>query len=114
LSLQGSRVELAVVRVLGFSRRQTTLLLGLEAVLLAGAGLTGGSVAGWLLVDWVLQWVAVDPGGASVLPPLVPTVDGLIAGGTYLMVALAVVTGGVLAFVGVRRLQPALALRLEE
>ena len=94
ISVQSGRVDLAVVRTLGFSRTQFLLSLGLEKVMVAVMGIGAGIVAGVWLSRWVLGFLDVTSTGQDVLPPLVVTShQGLIA---LVLIALAAAVGAAL------------------
>ena len=99
--LQSGRVDLAVARAMGFSRRQLVLSLGLERIVVAVLGIGAGSAVGLWLGRWVLGFLDVTASGRSVVPPMVVTMhDGLVAlvfVGVVLALAIASVAAGLLA-----------------
>ncbi len=101
VSVRGSRVDLAVVKALGLSRRQLWLSLGVERLIVAFFGIAVGAGTGLLLARWVLDRTDITPGGFPAVPPHILTVQpwllGLVMG---LLVGLSIgsaVMAGVLA-----------------
>jgi hypothetical protein len=82
LSVQRARVELAVVRTLGFTRGQVLLFLGVENGVVALAGLALGAVLGAWLGRWVLDFVDLAGRGAPAAPPVEVSVDPWLLAGT--------------------------------
>lgn len=93
--------ESALLRVLGASRRQVFLILGVEYLCLAGLAAVGGVLLAWL-GSWVLaRLVFQSPFVPAILPSL----------GVCLLVTAVTVLIGLLATRGLNRLPPLEALR---
>lgn len=93
--------ESALLRILGASRRQIFMILGVEYLCLAGLAALGGVLLAWL-GSWVLaRLVFQSPFVPAVLPSL----------GVCLLVTALTVLVGVLASRGLNRLPPLEALR---
>lgn len=103
LSVQRARVELAVVRTLGFTRGQVLLFLGVENGVIALAGLALGGALGAWLGRWVLGFLDLAGRGAPSAPPIVISVDPWLLTGT--------VAGGVGAALGATALAWLLVIR---
>ena len=71
VAVRSSRVELTVIRALGFSHRQLVGLLILERVLVAALGLASGAAIGYFLGRWTLGLMGFTPGGLPIIPPMV-------------------------------------------
>ena len=95
LTVLRARVELVVLRVLGLTRRQVVLLLGVEHGLVAIVGLALGGGLGIWLGRWVLDFLAFTRTGAEAVPPVLLTSDGWLLSATLLgTVGAAVVAVG--------------------
>ncbi len=79
VAIHTSRVDLTVVRALGFSRAQIFLSLSLERLLVAALGLGAGGAIGFWLAGWVLGFLDVTSSGRPVIPPMAVSVQGWLA-----------------------------------
>lgn len=93
--------ESALLRVLGASRRQVFLILGVEYLCLAGVAAVGGVLLAWL-GSWVLARLVFQ---SPFVPAFLPSL------GVCLLVTAATVLIGLLATRGLNRLPPLEALR---
>ena len=93
--------ENALLRVLGASRRQVFLILGVEYLCLAGAAAVGGVLLAWL-GSWVLARLVFQ---SPFVPAFLPSL------GVCLLVTSVTVLIGVLATRGLNKLPPLEALR---
>ncbi len=111
VSVQTGQVDLTVVRVLGFSRRQLIMSLGLERLLGAALAVAAGIGLGYGLSLWVLGLLDTTSTGGDILPPVITTYDGMLI--TVLAVDLAVVlaAAGLFTALIVNRLNTTEALR---
>jgi hypothetical protein len=89
-AVQRARLELGLLRALGFTRRQVGLMLALEGLLVSVLAAAVGGVAGAWVARWTLGNLDVTVRGNPVVPPMVLAVDGQLAFLTYLALALAV------------------------
>ncbi|GBD11345.1 hypothetical protein HRbin23_01008 [bacterium HR23] len=89
LAVHRGRTELALLRVLGFSRRQMALAFGIEHALLLAGGALGGFFLGLWLARWSLGFLAITSGGRPLVPPPYPVGDGTLLGGLALALVLA-------------------------
>ncbi len=114
LAVQRARVELGVLRTLGFLRWRVGLVLALEGVMVAIIGIGIGSVAGAWVGQRTLDYLDVTAGGRQVVPPMKLALDGMLAITTYVQVTMAAVLATLLALVLAGRLRLYEVLRLEE
>ncbi len=89
VSVQSGRVDLTVVRAVGFSRLQIFLSLALERVVVAVVGLAAGSAVGYLLARWVLGLLDQTASGRPIVPPMIFDTQPWIIALTVLCLAAA-------------------------
>lgn len=111
VAVRASRVELTVIRALGFSPRQMVGLLVLERVLVAALGLVSGGVIGYFLGRWTLGLMGFTPGGLPIIPPMVITAQTWLIGLVVFNLLVAVVLGAVVATTAAGKLRPSDILR---
>ncbi|MCH7737145.1 MAG: hypothetical protein IH872_07055 [Chloroflexi bacterium] len=111
VSIRMGRMDLAVVRVLGFSRRQFFLSLATERLIIAVLAIAAGAAMGYWPGLEVLELVDLTPQGDAPVPPLLPSVQGWLMAGvlTGLLAAAALSVG--FAVVAALRLNTAEVLR---
>ena len=114
VSIRAGRVELTVVRALGFSRFQIFLTLAMERGVVSLLGLITGSAVGYLLARWVLGLLDQNPAGQAVLPPAIFATQGWIIAVSILCLVLASLAAIILAVWSAGRLKPSDALRSGE
>ena len=114
VSIRAGRVELTVVRTLGFSRIQIFLALAMERVVVSLLGLLTGGAVGYLLARWVLGLLAQNAGGRALIPPVIFATQGWIIALSILCLVLASLAAIVLAVWSAARLKPADVLRSGE
>jgi ABC-type antimicrobial peptide transport system permease subunit len=104
-------MDLAVVRVLGFSRRQFLLSLATERLIIAAVAIAAGAAMGYWPGLQVLELVDLTPQGNAPVPPLLPSVQGWLMTGVLagLMAGVALSVG--FAVVAARRLNTSEVLR---
>ena len=98
LTAQRRRLEFAVLRTLGFSRVQVFAVVLLEHLFVIAAGMGLGTVVGLQVGRLMMDFFAVDEGGAEVLPPFALAVSRWevvlvwgILGAVFVLTVLAVV-----------------------
>ena len=114
VAVHGSRVDLTVIRALGFSRAQLVSLLVLERLLVAAVGLTAGAIIGYYLGRWTLGYLGLTPGGLPIVPPMVINVQGWLIGLVIVNLTIAAVLAIIVAAVSVGRLRASDILRNRE
>ena len=77
VSIRMGRMDLAVTRVLGFSRRQIFLSLATERLIISVLGIAAGAGMGYWPGLEVLELVDLTSQGSHPVPPLLPSVQGL-------------------------------------
>ena len=76
VSIRMGRVDLAVARVLGFSRRQFFLSLATERLIVAVLAIAAGAAMGYWPGLEILELVDLTPQGNAPVPPLAPSIRG--------------------------------------
>lgn len=88
-SIQGRRLEFAVVRVLGLRRRQFIVLLGVEYAIVAAIGIGAGLFLGAQISVTMLSFLGVTESGQAVAPPFVLTTNwAVVLGGCGALVVI--------------------------
>ncbi|MFQ5872959.1 MAG: FtsX-like permease family protein, partial [Dehalococcoidia bacterium] len=111
VSLHQGRLDLSVVRTLGFSSRQVMASLVTERVLLVVPAMLAGSGVGILLGRWVLDYLDVTPTGRPIIPPLILARDEPLLALAYISLAAAALITIGFTLVLARRLRAAQVLR---
>jgi hypothetical protein len=114
VSVVDGRVDLTVARSLGLSKMQVLLSLVLERSVIAVLGIITGSVVGYLLSRWVLNFLDTTASGRDIVPPVVFTADIGIIILTFACLIAAAVLAVAVAVVFARRLRPSDILRTVE
>ena len=110
-SVHTGRVDLTVVRALGFSRLQLILSLALERIIVVVLGIAAGSVIGIWLGRWVLGFLDITASGRPVVPPMIVTVQGWLLALVFVDLLVALAVGILLASLLARRLRASDILR---
>ena len=111
VSIRMGRMDLAVARVLGFSRGQFFLSLATERLIMAVLAIAAGAAIGYWPGLEILELVDLTPQGNAPVPPLTPSIKGwLMAGVLFGLLAASALSVG-FAAVAARRLNPAEILR---
>ena len=111
VSIRMGRMDLAVARALGFSRRQFFLSLATERTIIAVLAVAAGAAMGYWPGLEILELMDLTPQGDTPVPPMVPSVQGwLMAGVIAGLLAAAAFSVG-FATVAARRLNTAEVLR---
>jgi hypothetical protein len=96
LTAQRRTLEFAVLRTMGFSKRQIATVVGFEQVLVIGLGIVAGTLFGVRLGGLMIRYMGVTETGDQVLPPMLLEVSWLTIGAAWLVLSAAfVVTIGV-------------------
>ena len=110
-AVQAGRVDLTVVRALGFSRLQVVLLLALERIVVAVLGIAAGSAIGFWLSRWVLGFLDITASGRPLVPPLIVTVHSGLLALVFVNLVAALVATTIFAALSARRLKASEILR---
>ena len=78
-----SRGQFAIMRVLGWSKRQVLGLMGVEHVLIILFGVGLGVWAGLQMSDLLASSVAVTDSGGQIIPPIILTTSWGVLAGTF-------------------------------
>ena len=111
VSVKTGRMDLAVVRVLGFSRRQFLLSLATERLIIAALAIAAGAAMGYWPGLQVLELVDLTPQGNAPVPPLLPSVQGWLMTGVLAGLMAGVVLSVGFAVVAASRLNTSEVLR---
>ncbi len=114
VSIRAGRVELTVVRSLGFSRMQIFLGLAIERVVVSLLGLLMGGAVGYWLARWVLGLLDQNARGQAIVPPAIFATQGWIIAVSILCLVLASLAAIFLAVWSAGRLKPSDVLRSGE
>jgi hypothetical protein len=87
LTAQRRRLEFAVLRTLGFSRRQIALVVGFEQAFVIGLGMLAGTLLGMRLGSLMIGYMGVTETGSEVQPPMLLQVDWPTIAGAWLVLA---------------------------
>ena len=111
-AMRTNRVDLAVARALGLTRIQLVASLALERVLVAFLGIGVGSAVGVWMGRWVLGFLDITPGGSSIVPPMIPTVQTWLAVSVIAGLIAATLFALLFAYVAAQRLRIPDTLRI--
>ena len=114
LAFRRARLELGLLRAIGFTRRQVGLVLALEGAVVAIVGMAVGAGAGTLLGGWAIGYLDVTQAGREVVPPLLLIRDDQLIALAYAGVVVASALGTALAVTLATRIRLAEVLRVEE
>ncbi|MCS7207019.1 MAG: hypothetical protein NZ951_03675 [Dehalococcoidia bacterium] len=88
LAVHRGRTDLALLRVMGFSRRQVAWAFGVEHGVVLVGGVAGGFFLGLWLARWSLGFLAITSGGRPLVPPPYPVGDATLLAGMALALLL--------------------------
>jgi ABC-type antimicrobial peptide transport system permease subunit len=91
LTAQKRTLEFAVLRTMGFSRRQIATVVGFEQVFVVGLGMLAGSLMGLRLGSLMIKYMGLTETGDAVLPPMLLHVSWFTAGTALLVLGLVFV-----------------------
>jgi ABC-type antimicrobial peptide transport system permease subunit len=114
VSFRNREVQFALMRTIGFSMGQLTMLVWLEQMLVIIAGLALGTWMGGRLGAIIMPFLAHDDRGGQVLPPFVLEVNWVTLAITYgaMVFVFAIIILGMILFI--RRISLQRILRLGE
>ena len=111
VSIRTGRMDLAVVRVLGFSHRQFLLSLATERLIIAVLAIAAGAAMGYWPGLEILELIDLTPQGGDPVPPLVPSVQGWLMAGVLAGLLSVAALSVAFAVVAARRINTAEVLR---
>jgi len=88
LSAQKRTLEFAVLRTMGFSRRQIATVVGFEQLFVIGLGMLAGTAMGLRLGSLMIRYMGVTETGSQVLPPMLLHVSWLTILSAWVALAL--------------------------
>jgi hypothetical protein len=96
LSAQRRNLEFAILRTMGFTRRQIATVVGFEQVFVIGMGMLAGTLMGLYLGTLMIRYTGLTETGEEVLPPMLLHVSWLTVGTAWSVLGLAfLVTTGI-------------------
>jgi hypothetical protein len=111
VSIKMGRMDLAVARALGFSRRQFFLSLATERMIIAVSAIAAGAAMGYWPGLEILELMDLTPRGDAPVPPLMPSVQGWLMAGVLAGLLGAAALSVAFAVAATRRLNTAEVLR---
>ena len=89
LTAQKRTLEFAVLRTMGFSKRQIALVVGFEQFFIIGLGMIAGTLLGLRLGTLMIRYMGVTETGDDVLPPMILHVSWTTIGSAWLVLGAA-------------------------
>lgn len=89
LTAQRRSLEFAVLRTMGFSRRQIGAVVGFEQLFVLALGVITGTAMGLRLGSLMIRYMGLTETGDQALPPMALHVDWLTISGTWLILGAA-------------------------
>jgi ABC-type antimicrobial peptide transport system permease subunit len=88
LTAQRRTLEFAVLRTMGFSKRQIATVVGFEQVFVIGLGMIAGTLMGMRLGSLMIRYMGLTETGDQVLPPMQLQINWLTVGTAWLVLGL--------------------------
>ncbi|HEU0074756.1 MAG TPA: ABC transporter permease, partial [Dehalococcoidia bacterium] len=88
LTAQRRTLEFAVLRTMGFSKRQIALVVGFEQVFVIGLGMIAGTLMGMRLGSLMIRYMGLTETGDEVLPPMHLQINWLTVGTAWLVLGI--------------------------
>src|SRR5205085_2169634 len=93
---QKRTLEFAVLRTMGFSRRQIATVVGFEQLFVIGLGMSAGSLMGLRLGRLMIKYAGLTETGSAVVPPMFLHVSWTTAGAAiFVLGSVFLVTIGI-------------------
>lgn len=89
LTAQKRTLEFAVLRTMGFSKRQIALVVGFEQLFIIALGMIAGTLLGLRLGTLMIRYMGVTETGDDVLPPMILHVSWATIGSAWLVLGAA-------------------------
>jgi hypothetical protein len=87
LTAQRRTLEFAVLRTMGFSKRQIAIVVGFEQCFVIGLGMLAGTLMGMRLGSLMIRYMGLTETGAQVVPPMDLHISWLTIGAAWLVLA---------------------------
>jgi ABC-type antimicrobial peptide transport system permease subunit len=88
LTAQRRTLEFAVLRTMGFSKRQIAAVVGFEQVFVIGLGMVAGTLMGMRLGSLMIRYMGLTETGDEVLPPMQLQISWFTVGTAWLVLGL--------------------------
>ncbi|HLF72355.1 MAG TPA: ABC transporter permease [Dehalococcoidia bacterium] len=88
LTAQKRTLEFAVLRTMGFSRRQIATVVGFEQLFVIGLGMIAGTLMGLRLGSLMIRYMGLSETGDEVVPPMSLHVSWFTIGSAWIVLAL--------------------------
>jgi hypothetical protein len=88
LTAQRRTLEFAVLRTMGFSKRQIAAVVGFEQVFVIGLGMIAGTLMGMRLGSLMIRYMGLTETGDEVLPPMHLEINWITVGTAWLVLGL--------------------------
>jgi hypothetical protein len=88
LTAQRRTLEFAVLRTMGFSKRQIAAVVGFEQVFVIGLGMIAGTLMGMRLGSLMIRYMGLTETGDEVLPPMQLEINWITVGTAWLVLGL--------------------------
>jgi ABC-type antimicrobial peptide transport system permease subunit len=87
LTAQRRTLEFAVLRTMGFSKKQIATVVAFEQLFVIGLGMVAGTLMGMRLGSLMIRYMGLTETGDEVLPPLQLEINWLTIGSAWLVLA---------------------------
>jgi ABC-type lipoprotein release transport system permease subunit len=88
LTAQRRTLEFAVLRTMGFSKKQIAIVVGFEQVFVIGLGMIAGTLMGMRLGSLMIRYMGLTETGDEVLPPMHLEISWFTVGTAWLVLGL--------------------------
>jgi hypothetical protein len=88
LTAQRRTLEFAVLRTMGFSKKQIAIVVGFEQIFVIGLGMIAGTLMGMRLGSLMIRYMGLTETGDEVLPPMHLQISWLTVGAAWLVLGL--------------------------
>jgi hypothetical protein len=88
LTAQRRTLEFAVLRTMGFSKKQIAVVVAFEQLFVIGLGMAAGTLMGMRLGSLMIRYMGLTETGDEVLPPLQLEINWLTIGSAWLVLAV--------------------------
>jgi ABC-type antimicrobial peptide transport system permease subunit len=88
LTAQRRTLEFAVLRTMGFSKKQIAIVVGFEQIFVIGLGMFAGTLMGMRLGSLMIRYMGLTETGDEVLPPMHLEISWFTVGTAWLVLGL--------------------------